>query len=256
MTGTIKGPKWDPPTGLGPAVNIRGAVKSWEGVHALKGVDLEVRRGEIFGLIGPNGAGKSTLMRSLLGMVKLDEGSVRILGLNPRTEELRIKAYTGFVPESESPPSFLTLNEFLEFVLHVRGMEPSKEKKDRWTRFFDLEGSGNTIARNMSKGTRQKLMLSSAFIHEPPLLLLDEPFINLDPIYQRKVKDHLLEYVKDRGTILISTHILALAEELCDRVAIINKGKILKTGRTRDILKDHDSLEEAFLNLIGYYSEI
>jgi len=245
---------WDPPIDHGPAVEVRSARKSWGKVKALKGVDLQVRRGELFGLIGPNGAGKSTLMKALLGSVKLDEGTVRVLGLNPNREDLRIKAFTGFVPESESPPSFLTLSEFLDFVMHTRGMDASKERKNKWTRFFDIEGQDNNIARNMSKGTRQKLMLSSAFIHEPPLLLLDEPFINLDPIYQRKVKDHLQGYVQNGGTILISTHILSLAEELCDRVSIINKGIILRTDRKDRLVSEFGDLENAFLTLVGYYS--
>lgn len=245
--------KWDPPSNHGPAVEVKGAAKAWGKIKALKSVDLKVRRGEIFGLIGPNGAGKSTLMKALMGSVKLDDGKVRVLGLNPYAEDLRIKAYTGFVPESESPPSFLTLFEFLDFVLHSRGMEASTEKKRKWTIFFDLEGHENTIARNMSKGTRQKLMLSSAFIHEPSLFLLDEPFINLDPIYQRKVKDYLREYVNDGGTVLISTHILALAEELCDRVSIIHNGKILRTDKKDELIKEFGGLEKAFLTMVGYF---
>jgi ABC-2 type transport system ATP-binding protein len=247
--------KWKPPAAHGPAVEVKAAAKSWGKIKALKKVDLEVRRGEVFGLIGPNGAGKSTLMKALLGSVKLDDGTVRVLGLNPNAEDLRIKAYTGFVPESESPPSFLTLTEFLDFVLHTRGMDASQKMKKRWTEFFDIEDHENTIARNMSKGTRQKLMLSSAFIHEPPILLLDEPFINLDPIYQRKVKDYLQEYVDDGGTVLISTHILALAEELCDRVAIINKGKILRLEKKSELVSEFGGLEKAFLTLVGYYDK-
>jgi ABC-2 type transport system ATP-binding protein len=246
--------RWDPPASHGPAVSVKGAYKSWGRVKALKGVDLEVRRGELFGLIGPNGAGKSTLMKALLGSVKLDKGTVRVLGMNPNVDDLRIKAFTGFVPESESPPSFLTLREFLDFVMDVRGLESSSEKKEELMRFFDIEGMENTIAKNMSKGTRQKLMLSSALIHEPPLLLLDEPFINLDPVYQRKVKDRLSEYVERGGTVLISTHILALAEEICDTVAIINKGRILRTDRKRDLLEEFGSIEKGFLTLVGYYS--
>jgi len=246
--------KWDPPVDHGPAVEVSSASKTWGKVEALKGIDLTVRRGELFGLIGPNGAGKSTLMKALLGSVKLENGTVRVLGMNPNREDLRIKAYTGFVPESESPPSFLTLSEFLDFVLHARGMETSEKKKAIWTGFFDMEGQENTIARNMSKGTRQKLMLTSAFIHDPPLLLLDEPFINLDPIYQRKVKDHLHEYVEKGGTILLSTHILSLAEELCDRVSIINKGSILRTDTKARLVSEFGGLENAFLTLVGYYS--
>jgi ABC-2 type transport system ATP-binding protein len=247
--------KWESPAVHGPAVEVKSAVKAWGRIKALKKVDLTVRRGEIFGLIGPNGAGKSTLMKALLGSVKLDDGTIRVLGLNPNAEDLRIKAFTGFVPESESPPSFLTLSEFLDFVLHSRGMGSSNEKKNHWTKFFDLEGYESTIAKNMSKGTRQKLMLSSAFIHDPPLLLLDEPFINLDPIYQRKVKDYLKVFTDNGGTVLISTHILTLAEELCDTVSIINKGKILQTNKKDELVKEYGGLEKAFLTLVGYYDK-
>ncbi len=112
----------------------------------------------------------------------------------------------------------------------------------------------NTIAKNMSKGTRQKLMLSSALVHDPPLLLLDEPFINLDPIYQRKVKDLLSDFAGNGGTVLISTHILALAEEICDRVAIINKGRILRTDTKTALLDEFGSIENGFLTLVEYYS--
>ncbi len=251
---TRKGP-WESPSLNGPAVKVNGALKSYGKVKALQGVDLEVGRGELYGLIGPNGAGKSTLMKALVGSVELDEGSVRVLGLNPRAEKLSIKAHTGYVPESEVPPSFLKVREFLDFVMHVRGLEPEEVSRTRWLEFFDLEEQTETMARNLSKGTRQKLMLSSAFIHGPPLLLLDEPFINLDPIYQRKVKDHLLDYVSSGGTVLISTHILSLAEELCSKVCIINKGKVLANASTRDVVKEHGNLEEAFLRMVGYYSK-
>ena len=248
-----KGP-WTEPSTYGPAVSVRSATKNYDKVRALQGIDLDVGRGELYGLIGPNGAGKSTLMKALVGSVELDDGSVRVLGMNPRSDKLSIKAQTGYVPESEFPPSFLKVREFLDFVMHVRGLVPDGRSSDRWICFFDLEDQTDTIARNLSKGTRQKLMLSSAFIHEPKLLLLDEPFINLDPIFQRKVKDHLLDHVREGGTVLISTHMLSLAEELCSKVCIINRGKVLANGPTKDIIKEHGDLEEAFLRMVGYYS--
>lgn len=244
---------WPPPKIGGFTVEVKGAVKDYGSVTALKGVDLTVRKGALYGLIGPNGAGKSTLMRSLFGSVRLNDGSVRIMGMNPAVEDLRIKAYTGIVPESEMPPSFLTGSEFLDFSMEVRGLKPSKKEKGRWLSFFDIEEQADIISRDLSKGTRQKLMLASAFIHKPPLLLLDEPFINLDPIYQRKVKDYLKEYVDGGGTILISTHILALAEEICDNVSVLHKGEILCSDRTSEILSESSDLESAFLDMVGYY---
>jgi ABC-2 type transport system ATP-binding protein len=248
--------RWKAPSREGPAVSVSGASKSYNKVKALSSVNIEVKRGEMFGLIGPNGAGKSTLMKSLIGTVLLDDGAIRVLGLDPKDDGLSIKASTGYVPESETPPSFLKLDEFLDFVMDTRGRKPDKAGKKKWVEFFDLESHRETVAKDMSKGTRQKLMLSSAFIHDPPLMLLDEPFINLDPIYQRKVKDYLLEYVKNGGTVLISTHILSLAEEICDRVAIINKGKELAMDHTGNIVKEFGSLENAFLKGVGYCNPV
>lgn len=245
---------WEPPRKDGPAVSVDGICKTYGKVKALEKVDLRVERGEMFGLIGPNGAGKSTLMRSLIGTVKPECGKVKVLGMDPVKEDLRIKSFTGYVPESETPPSFLKLDEFLDFVMDTRGRKADEKGKKHWVEFFDLEGHRQTIAKDMSKGTRQKLMLSSAFIHQPPLMLLDEPFINLDPIYQRKVKDYLLEYVNGGGTVLLSTHILSLAEELCGRVAIIHKGRVLFTDSSINIIEEHGSLEKAFLDGVGYYS--
>ncbi len=238
----------------GPAIDVDSVTKDYGRTRALDDVSLKVMPGELFGLIGPNGAGKTTLMRSLIGALTLDEGRVRVMGMNPSTDRDRIKTLSGIVPEAETPPSFLTPDEFMEFVMDVRGKRTNEKQKNWWLAFFDMENQRDQIAKDLSKGTRQKLMLTSAFIHKPPLLLLDEPFINLDPIYQRKVKDYLLVYIKKGGTILLSTHILGLAQELCDRVAILHKGRILKIASTEEIIKDKGDLEEAFLDLVGYRS--
>ncbi len=238
----------------GPAIDVDSVTKDYGRTRALDDVSLRVMPGELFGLIGPNGAGKTTLMRSLIGALTLDEGRVRVMGMNPSTERDMIKTLSGIVPEAETPPSFLTPDEFMEFVMNVRGKRTNAKEKEWWLAFFDMENQRDQIAKDLSKGTRQKLMLTSAFIHKPPLLLLDEPFINLDPIYQRKVKDYLLTYIKKGGTILLSTHILGLAQELCDRVAILHKGRILKIAPTAEIIEDKGDLEEAFLDLVGYRS--
>jgi ABC-2 type transport system ATP-binding protein len=206
----------------------------------------------MFGIIGPNGAGKSTLMKSFIGSVILDGGSVRVMGLNPSADHLRIKAYAGIVPESETPPSFLTVDEFLDFVMHVRERKVEESVKEKWITFFDLESSRDKIAKDLSKGTRQKLMLASAFIHEPGLFLLDEPFINLDPIYQRKVKDLLRNYVSGGRTIVISTHILSLAQEMCDRIMVIHKGRVIWHGGKNELISEKGDLETSFLDLVGY----
>ena len=244
------------PTYTGPAIDVVSVTKDYGKTRALDDVSLQVRSGELFGLIGPNGAGKSTLMKSLIGALTLDKGKVRVMGMNPTIDSERIKTLSGIVPEAETPPSFLNPNEFMEFVMNVRGKRTNSREKEWWLTFFDMESQRDQIAKDLSKGTRQKLMLTSAFIHKPPLLLLDEPFINLDPIYQRKVKDHLLRYKEKGGTILLSTHILGLAQELCDRVAILHKGKILKIAPTGEMIRETGDLEEAFLEMVGYRSQV
>ena len=234
-----------------PVLEVKGASKAYGRTHALDGVDLTVKAGTMFGIIGPNGAGKSTLMKALIGSVKLDGGSIRVMGLNPAQDPLSIKANTGIVPESETPPSFLKMDEFLDFVMEMRGLSKDRALNDRWIDFFEMGSNRGDIAKDLSKGTRQKLMLASAFVHEPPLFLLDEPFINLDPVFQKKVKELLKGYVKSGRTIVISTHILPLASEICDRIAVLDKGRLLWSGPTSEL----GDLESAFLKLIGYRQE-
>lgn len=232
-------------------IEVQGISKSFGKTEALKGVDLEIGKGEFFGCFGPNGAGKTTLLRVLTGQLEPTEGTATILGIDAKTEPIEVKKAVGIVPEVESPPSYLTGREFLHFVGKVRKVEGLKEKIDYWLDFFELSGKSDTISRDLSKGMKQKLMLASAFIHKPELLFLDEPFINLDPLYQRKVKDYLTGYTKNGGTIFMCTHILEIAEKICTRVAIINEGRILAKGTIDELKQKADEdLERVFLRLV------
>jgi len=233
------------------AIEARGLVKRYASVTALDGVDLEVESGEFFGLAGPNGAGKTTLLRILTGQLAPTGGTARVLGIDPARQPLRVKAAVGIVPEIESPPSYLTAAEYLYFVGRVRQVPCLQEAIDRWIRFFDLEEVRGTICRDLSKGTRQKLMLAAAFIHNPDLVFLDEPFINIDPIYQRRLKDFLLEYSAAGRTVFMCSHLLEIAEKLCDRVAIIDGGRIIAQGSIAEVRREDRDLETAFLRLVG-----
>jgi len=232
-------------------IEAHGLVKRYGPVTALDGVDLEVDSGEFFGLAGPNGAGKTTLLRILTGQLAPTGGEARVLGIDPARQPLRVKAAVGIVPEVESPPSYLTASEYLYFVGRVRQVPRLQEAIDRWLRFFDLEEARTTICRDLSKGTRQKLMLAAAFIHGPDLLFMDEPFINLDPIHQRRLKDFLLEYSAAGHTVFMCSHLLEIAEKLCDRVAIIDGGKIIAQGSIAEVRREDRDLETAFLRLVG-----
>jgi ABC-2 type transport system ATP-binding protein len=233
-------------------VEAQGISKSFGDFYALKGVNLKIESGEFFGCFGPNGAGKTTLLRILSGQLEPTEGSATVLGIDAKKKPIDIKRAIGIVPEVESPPSYLTGREYLHFVGRVRNVDDIKNKIDYWLDFFELREKEDVICRDLSKGMRQKLMLASAFIHKPKLLFLDEPFINLDPLYQRKAKDYLIKYTKSGGTVFMCTHILEIAEKICTRVAIINGGKILAEGKIDDLKsKENEDLENIFLRLVS-----
>lgn len=220
---------------------------------ALHPLDVNVSSGEFFGVFGPNGAGKSTFIKLLTGQLRPSIGSVEVLGINAARDPQKLKANIGIVPESESPPSYLTPSEFLQFVGKLRGIEDLDNKVEHWMNWFGLEEKRDTMCKDLSKGQRQKVMLASAFIHEPRLLFLDEPFANLDPIYQRKCRQWLLDMVAKGGTIFLCSHVLEMAERMCNRMAIINNGKVLAAGTVKGLKNsESETLEDVFIRLVGH----
>lgn len=232
------------------AIFANNISKSFGDYKALDGINLKVKEGEFFGLLGPNGAGKTTLVRILTGQLDQDSGNAEVMNLST-SDSIEIKRISGIVPEAESPPSFLTAEEFLKFVCRLRNLDNIESRVSKWLDFFEIEEKKEILCKDLSKGQRQKLMLSAALIHEPKLLFLDEPFINLDPIFQKKVREYLFNLVKEGCTIFMCTHILDIAEKLCTEVAVINKGKIISQGSLDKIrLKEGEHLEDIFMRLI------
>jgi ABC-2 type transport system ATP-binding protein len=233
-------------------IEAKQVSKTFGDVEALKNVELNIEAGEFFGCFGPNGAGKTTMLRILSGQLEPTQGTAQVLGIDVQKNPMDVKKLVGIVPEVESPPSYLTGREYLFFVGRVRKVNDLEKKIDNWLDFFELREKEDIICRDLSKGMRQKLMLASAFIHKPKLLFLDEPFINLDPVFQRKVKDYLINYTQNEGTIFMCTHILEIAEKICTRVAIINDGKILAKGGINELKKEpNEDLERIFLRLVS-----
>jgi len=231
-------------------IELSNLVKKFNDLSALDGISLTIKKNELFGCFGPNGAGKTTLINILTGQLSPTSGQARILGIDPNKHPVSVKKRVGIMPESDSPPSFLTAWEYLYFVGHIRGLGNINEKIEYWLDFFDMVEKKHSLCKDMSKGMKQKLMLSAAFIHTPELLILDEPLINLDPIYQRKVKNFLKEYVKDR-TVFMCTHILDAAEELCNNTVILNRGKIVGRGKISHLRANKsEKLEDIFLRLV------
>ena len=223
---------------------------------ALHPLNVKVSSGEFFGVFGPNGAGKSTFIKLLTGQLRPSIGQVEVLGINAARDPQKLKANIGIVPESESPPSFLTPSEFLQFVAKLRGLNEIEEKVEYWLDWFGMQEKRDTMCKDLSKGQRQKVMLATAFIHKPKLLFLDEPFANLDPIYQRKCREWLEEHVTNGGTIFLCSHVLEMAERMCNRMAIINKGKVLAAGKVSDLKQSvSETLEDVFIRLVGHSIE-
>ena len=222
--------------------------KNYDEVEALKKINLEVSEGEFFGLLGPNGAGKTTLLKILTCQLKSSKGRADVFGMDTFSNFGTIKPKISIVPEQESPPSFLTPREVLELVVNIRQIPDSNI--DYWLEFFELETMEGRVCRNLSRGQKQKVMLSSAFISETKLMFLDEPFINLDPLVQAKVREWLKEYVKKGGTVFINTHLLENAERLCDRAAIIHQGQIQSLINIGDLRKQNLTLEDLFHEIV------
>ncbi|MBM4236905.1 MAG: ABC transporter ATP-binding protein [Euryarchaeota archaeon] len=233
------------------AIVVENLTKEYDGLRALDSVSFEVIEGIFLGCFGPNGAGKSTLLRILTGQIPASSGRAEVLGLECRTKAMEIKKAVGIVPEVESPPSYLTAREFLYFVGKVRKVDDLEKKVDRWLGFFDLADFGGTLCKDLSKGMRQKIMLSAAFIHDPRLLFLDEPFINLDPVYQRKVREYLLELRDEGRTVFMCSHILEIAQRLCEEVIILNRGKVAAKESISSLQARGEDLETLFLRLVG-----
>ena len=231
-------------------ITVENVSKSFGGVKALSEVSLTVEAGEFFGLFGPNGAGKTTLVRILTGEIGADSGAGTTAGA-PWSDPMEVKRRVGIVPEAETPPTFLTAQETLELVCEIRGVEDPEERIGEWMGFFGMEEKRHVLCRDLSKGQRQKLMLAAALIHGPGLLLLDEPFINLDPIYQRRVREHLRGFVEGGGTVFMCTHILEIAERLCTRVAVIDRGRIVGEGTLDQVRRwEGEALEDVFMRLV------
>ena len=235
-----------------PLVMAIDMAKKYGDFIALHPLNVEVHAGEFFGVFGPNGAGKSTFIKLLTGQLRPSKGQIEVLGVDAVADPQKVKANIGIVPESESPPSFLTPKEFLEFVARLRRVEDIEAKVEHWLDWFGMDEKRDTMCKDLSKGQRQKVMLAAAFIHKPKLLFLDEPFANLDPIYQRKCRQWLLDHVKDGGTIFLCSHVLEMAERMCNRMAIINDGRVLAAGTVKGLKKnEQETLEDVFIRLVG-----
>ena len=240
-------------------IRLEGLTKRYGSFTAVHPMDLHVRPGELFGFLGPNGAGKTTTIRMLTGVLRPTAGRILIGGHDVSREPQQAKRLLGYIPDRPFLYEKLTGSEFLRFVAGLWGQEgPSvATRSDELLELFELTAWKDTLVESYSHGMRQKLLISSALVHGPRLIVVDEPMVGLDPKAARMIKDLLRTFVQQGGTVFLSTHTLEVAEVLCDRIAIIQNGAIRAMGTMDELRAEAEAeagtggLEEVFLKLTG-----
>jgi ABC-2 type transport system ATP-binding protein len=251
-----------------PLIAIQNLVKTYGDKIAVDNVSLEVSGGEIFGFLGPNGAGKTTTIKMITGLLQPSSGVVKVAGYDVQAQSLQAKAASGYVPDEPNLYAKLTARELLHFVGDLYGIprQQVERRSDELLRLFDIAHAGDDPIDTYSHGMRQKAALAAALLQDPRVLILDEPTVGLDPKSARLIKD-ILRQIADRGAaVFLSTHILEIAERMCDRIGIIHNGRLIAVGTMdelrslgkSDLPNGTSSLEDIFLGLTGgtEYAEI
>lgn len=235
-------------------LEISGLTKEFGSYKAVENLNLTVKPGELFGFLGPNGAGKTTTIKMLTGLLKPTAGTAKIAGYDIRLQPLQAKALLGYVPDTPLLYEKLTGREFLRFIMKLYEMHKGQPEKaiDNLLDLFELRDRGDDLIQSYSHGMKQKTALAGVLLHDPKVILLDEPTVGLDPKSARLIKDILRELTSRGATVFMSTHILEIAEKMCDRVGIINKGKLMALGTPSELRQaGNNTLEDTFLELTG-----
>jgi ABC-2 type transport system ATP-binding protein len=239
------------------SISASGVTKDFTSVRALNSISTNIESGEIRGLLGANGSGKTTFMKIIMGLIKPDSGLVNVEGFDPAREPIRVRELVGYVPETPRLYDFLTGIEYLDFVadLYNLSSETKKERIGEFLTAFELKAQGNDLLSGYSQGMRQKIAFSAALMNRPKVLILDEALNGLDPRSAKIVKDTLVKLSTAGVTVLFSTHVLEIAQAICQKVTILDKGSIIAEGSI-DSLRSisgtgGSNLESIFLNLTG-----
>ena len=238
-------------------IRLEGVTKRYGRFTAVQPLDLEVGAGELFGFLGPNGAGKTTTIRMVTGVLRPTEGRVFIAGHDMLKDPVSAKRHIGYIPDRPSLYEKLTGSEFLRFVSGLWGRDgaAAEQRAGELLELFELTAWRDTLVESYSHGMRQKLLIASALVHSPDVIIVDEPMVGLDPKAARMIKDLLRIFVDQGGTVFLSTHTLEVAEALCDRIAILHQGAIRASGTMKELRSEAAAgaagLEEVFLKLTG-----
>ena len=231
-------------------LRIEHLTKKYGEKKAVDDLSLHIEKGEIYGFIGHNGAGKTTTIKSVVGILDFDEGEIFIDGKSVKKDSLGCKRVIAYIPDNPDLYEFMTGLQYLNFISDIFGVE-EKERKERIEKYstaFEIKEDLASPISSYSHGMKQKLAIISALVHDPKLIIMDEPFVGLDPIASHLLKDIMREKCNEGGAIFFSTHVLEVAEKLCDKIAIIKGGKLIKSG-TMEEVKGDSSLESVFLEL-------
>ena len=240
-----------------PAIEIHDLHKIYNGFHAVDGLTVSVPQGCFFGFLGPNSAGKTTTIKMLIGLAQPNSGTVHVLGMPMPEKSLEIRQQIGLVPDDTLLFDYLTGAEYLEFVARLYGLSRplAKERGRELLQMFELAENPRKLIGEYSKGMRKRVAMAAALIHRPRLFLMDEPFEGVDAVGARMMKDILLEQVHRGATVFLTSHVLEVVERLCDRVAIINRGKVLVEGTISELrqgpAEGAGTLEDIFVRLVG-----
>lgn len=233
-------------------LTIEGLTKRYGTKTAVDHLSLHIKPGEIYGFIGHNGAGKTTTIKSCCGILNFDEGEILVKGMSMKKQPLACKKIMAYIPDNPDLYEFMRGIGYLNFIADIYGVgqEERRERIQRYGQMFEISDDLGELISAYSHGMKQKLALISALIHEPQLLIMDEPFVGLDPKATHQVKTLMRDICSQGGAIFFSTHVLEVAEKLCDEIAIIKQGKLIKSGPTEEVIGD-ESLETVFLELEG-----
>ena len=244
------------------AVEIVNLVKSFGDLVAVNDVSLAVREGEIYALLGPNGAGKTTTIKMLMGLLDPDSGYAKVFGVDSKENPVEVKNLVGYVPEEQQLYDSLTPRELFNFIASIRRLpqESITKRMKEFTKALDFEQYYDNMIVTLSLGNKQKTMLIAALLHRPKLLILDEPFSSLDVRSAKIMKDIVKIHTENGGSVLMSTHVMEVAEGLCDRVGIIDEGKLIAEGTLDELRSKSDrvgaTLESVFLKLTEQEEEV
>jgi ABC-2 type transport system ATP-binding protein len=239
------------------AISVRDLRKVYGNKAAVDGLSLNVPRGCFFGFLGPNGAGKSTTIRMLTGLIPPTAGSIELLGMSLPSQALEIKKRIGLVPDESLLFDRLTGREFLEFVGRMYGLARpvARERARELLGLFELQDNGRKLIAEYSKGMRKRVAMAASLIHHPDLFLMDEPFEGVDAVGARLMKEILVDQVRRGATIFLTSHVLEVVERLCERVAIINEGRIVVEGTLAELRAGSETLEDVFVRVVGAEKE-